>query len=101
MYNNYLTTGSPPHTRGKELRDRIRRGTAGITPAHAGKSLQKVTRHICNKDHPRTRGEKEFSEYTKYDIEGSPPHTRGKVTAVFVFSVFARITPAHAGKRAP
>ena len=30
---------------------------------------------------------------------GSPPHTRGKARAEFLFPVDLRITPAHAGKR--
>ena len=72
---------------------------AGITPAHAGKSIEKFTDKRWGKDHPRTRGEKLHSE-VKMDItKGSPPHTRGKAFRLKNRLFQEGITPAHAGKR--
>ena len=72
--------------------------TQGITPAHAGKRCAALSGGSDHWDHPRTRGEKSDGVATSTGTQGSPPHTRGKVSAViFTFSRL-RITPAHAGK---
>ena len=53
---------------------------------------------FCSKDHPRTRGEKQYTvKWSKLAL-GSPPHTRGKASADIYRLREARITPAHAGK---
>ena len=57
-FRTILVIGSPPHTRGKDGRNLFRRGPAGITPAHAGKSQRAGGLLGIKKDHPRTRGEK-------------------------------------------
>ena len=50
--------GSPPLTRGKEVRmKRLKVGT-GITPAYAGKRLLHDELDQAAQDHPRLRGEK-------------------------------------------
>ena len=75
----YQIPGSPPHVRGKD--------TAG------------GQRWYALRDHPRMCGEKLMRLFVAKSRRGSPPHVRGK--AVFGFTVFlyARITPACAGKR--
>ena len=71
--------GSPPHTRGKVRGDVKRRKLVRITPAHAGKSFNRLFCDCIRKDHPRTRGEKMGGGWDGGVFEGSPPHTRGKV----------------------
>ena len=71
---------------------------ARITPAHAGKSsLPAVADGVC-RDHPRTCGEKAQEMGKSLQLQGSPPHMRGKVSSGMLVRDFARITPAHAGK---
>ena len=53
-----IPTGSPPHTRGKEIIITIIHKKKGITPAHAGKRKRIFLHNISCWDHPRTRGEK-------------------------------------------
>ena len=90
--------GSPPHTRGKEIRKDGSTRHPGITPAHAGKSKDMATGIVVCRDHPRTRGEKSCRNPPSLRIAGSPPHTRGKAQAPAQASPERRITPAHAGK---
>ena len=71
----------------------------GITPAHAGKSSQKPYVLPFERDHPRTCGEKPKAFPAFIRFRGSPPHMRGKGTAVKVLQLALGITPAHAGKR--
>ena len=56
--------------------------TNRITPAHAGKSKFTHSKNSPFKDHPRTCGEKFNIEMSFTDIQGSPPHMRGKVRFV-------------------
>ena len=92
--------GSPPHMRGKAHAERQRTGQTGITPAHAGKSPL-CKGYICAIwDHPRTCGEKPVTTGRATAETGSPPHMRGKVTAVDENGFASGITPAHAGKSA-
>ena len=92
-------TGSPPHMRGKGSRLPSRTPSSRITPAHAGKSGAHTHSGSRGWDHPRTCGEKINGDATTNELEGSPPHMRGKAVG-FVPHVVARgITPAHAGKR--
>ena len=57
----------------------------GITPAYAGKRLEKKYKEIENEDHPRVCGEKGKLIPFYVDEVGSPPRMRGKV--------FRRIEP--------
>ena len=71
---------------------------SGITPAHAGKSVQSTVTTASPWDHPRTCGEKRVLGPVVQLVPGSPPHMRGK-DAIWVCSTCpAGITPAHAGK---
>ena len=78
----------------------VRALTAGITPAHAGKSYLMDCESSDAEDHPRTRGEKSSITGILSPKLGSPPHTRGKDTDHMNENIFMRITPAHAGKSA-
>ena len=93
--------GSPPHMRGKvyELTDEGL--VLGITPAHAGKSNAVRSAEELGRDHPRTCGEKKCGKFTAISGLGSPPHMRGKESAVEFNGGDVGITPAHAGKSHP
>ena len=85
--------------RGKGFRPHTFLSPPRITPAHAGKSLQRAKIAHCKWDHPRTCGEKAHAGALLGGFEGSPPHMRGKEGQVHCAPPFSRITPAHAGKR--
>ena len=70
----------------------------GITPAHAGKSLQKFAVCRVSQDHPRACGEKSHERVRVREQPGSPPRMRGKGLVVRAALPERRITPAHAGK---
>ena len=95
---HFVKVGSPPHTRGKGERGYLRGLRKRITPAHAGKRLRQQANRRRQRDHPRTRGEKNKLADGTSSISGSPPHTRGKASRNLVGDENERITPAHAGK---
>ena len=71
--------GSPPHARGRQTsRLRIAYG-ARITPACAGKTLNKRQFMALWKDHPRMRGEDCSRTHLSTTLNGSPPHARGRL----------------------
>ena len=90
--------GSPPRMRGKGLLVLSPPFCDRITPAHAGKSTIGGTSGLANGDHPRTCGEKSTVYPTMLQIEGSPPHVRGKEVEHRAGVAVLRITPACAGK---
>ena len=92
------TPGSPPHTRGKDIRQAIQQAGHGITPAYAGKRSLSAIAIISRRDHPRIRGEKLSAPIAGLSVAGSPPHTRGKVSLRSAVAVQRGITPAYAGK---
>ena len=114
----FAMSGSPPHARGRRglfvhnptrvpdhprmrgedrgvhLSDLVRR----ITPACAGKTPNASRRHAYLQDHPRMRGEDALAEGTCDEIQGSPPHARGRLGTRQENQIVGRITPACAGK---
>ena len=70
----------------------------GITPAHAGKTRQRLYRHLSDRDHPRACGENRQSCGLLTFVPGSPPRMRGKPGETMSDVGTWRITPAHAGK---
>ena len=74
-------------------------GDTGITPAHAGKRRNLLSRMMIFQDHPRTCGEKRFNRDQTILTTGSPPHMRGKDAFISPYGDIPGITPAHAGKR--
>ena len=69
-----------------------------ITPAYAGKRIQRVFFLIRFQDHPRLCGEKLVVEIAHSGDRGSPPPMRGKAASNRVDMDSAGITPAYAGK---
>ena len=65
-----------------------------------GKVGQTVRELLDVEDHPRVCGEKFYIVLPLYNLLGSPPRMRGKVSGEPLTSATARITPAYAGKRA-
>ena len=93
--------GSPPPMRGKGISSPLPSAALGITPAHAGKSIQGNTRYRCRQDHPRPCGEKLAKSLVSSPQQGSPPPMRGKAKISACAKKSIGITPAHAGKRVP
>ena len=69
-----------------------------ITPACAGKTDKEGRSLTDAQDHPRMRGEDEFTGIIDKMGKGSPPHARGRPVIVQGMQVRTRITPACAGK---
>ena len=98
VYHHFVIPGSPPHARGKAMQSSMKSCRLGITPACAGKSQRRHWIYSPNWDHPRMRGEKASIPRTWREVQGSPPHARGKAFSVDPRSQKQRITPACAGK---
>ena len=96
LYRKYRP-GSPPHMRGTPALDNNPCVALGITPAHAGNTLDALGDILGIEDHPRTCGEHHFSVLDNQAGVGSPPHMRGTRYHGNIFFVGDRITPAHAG----
>ena len=94
-----LRSGSPPLTRGKDVRESGYQKRDRITPAYAGKSSGTAHSRKRRKDHPRLRGEKIHTEGEPTCRRGSPPLTRGKDRGYYYRLRDPGITPAYAGKR--
>ena len=90
--------GSPPHMRGKARSRTLGRVHCRITPAYAGKRTRRNRSPSLLRDHPRICGEKEVDDETEKNVEGSPPHMRGKDALAGRDIELIRITPAYAGK---
>ena len=68
--------GSPPHTR-EQLGQLLLQGRqSGITPAYAGTADLPLLFLRLRGDHPRIRGNSDFTVEDMQRGEGSPPHTR-------------------------
>ena len=70
--------GSPPRVRGEAAQRRRNPLPRGITPACAGRSLQRRRKSQWTSDHPRVCGEKDSSTCTSIIVRGSPPRVRGE-----------------------
>ena len=84
--------------RGKEGDQTAARRPPGITPAYAGKSSPKRSKHHETRDHPRVCGEKLPRLLSLALASGSPPRMRGKESKSTKYGTTDRITPAYAGK---
>ena len=90
--------GSPPHARGRRAVEHDRRVDGGITPACAGKTFRTTAPPPAAPDHPRMRGEDEYTLLNSTMGAGSPPHARGRHPRRRTGERHGRITPACAGK---
>ena len=70
-----------------------------ITPAYAGKSIDRIKFFFGVRDHPRLCGEKLLFPLPIVRVIGSPPPMRGKVGKQSRTISGYGITPAYAGKR--
>ena len=86
--------GSPPHGRGKGLRQLSGVAHHRSTPAWAGKSLPVLLRSHSGRDHPRVGGEKHTPGRKASREQGSPPRRRGKDLLHIVPAADLGITPA-------
>ena len=84
--------------RGKQKVDRIEKGGIRITPADAGKTIDKDGVIVIGQDHPRGCGENQVCRKSSPHASGSPPRMRGKPINWLSVAVSYRITPADAGK---
>ena len=90
--------GSPPHARGRLLRQLRQKLIRRITPACAGKTRIRRDSRPRSSDHPRMRGEDVVQFHELDGSGGSPPHARGRPALLFRRFPDFGITPACAGK---
>ena len=95
-----LRCGSPPPTRGTLLQVADNKRNLRITPAYAGNTPTKTGRGCFVWDHPRLRGEHACTDLSSNLVPGSPPPTRGTLTAEGGLWDSSGITPAYAGNTA-
>ena len=74
------------------------RPTAGLIPAHAGKTGRCAAGEYARWAHPRSRGENIDDLLASTGFEGSSPLTRGKRAGGCQRRGRERLIPAHAGK---
>ena len=90
--------GSSPLTRGKPIGIGKRNDSAGLIPAHAGKTAGRRDRAPAGAAHPRSRGENSVGDGSARTAAGSSPLTRGKLRAHVLPARRRGLIPAHAGK---
>ena len=90
-------SGSPPRMRGLHADQYGTGRAAGITPAHAGLTIQRLTMKGKHRDHPRACGAYENTGIKHMVLAGSPPRMRGLHGGGGGSAVLPGITPAHAG----
>ena len=91
-------SGSSPLTRGKRRTHGPLHRSAGVIPAHAGKTVPARMPGRSRGAHPRSRGENTTREYLESCSMGSSPFTRGKLEVVADVRVVVGLIPAYAGK---
>ena len=69
-----------------------------FTPAYAGKIQVLFPALPWTRVHPRIRGEDEGVREDEAELQGSPPHTRGRSQQGSDSGEPGRFTPAYAGK---
>ena len=91
-------SGSSPLTRGKRTRNTVDLQTAGLIPAHAGKTACARASTSRPSAHPRSRGENNGAVEKAARRGGSSPLTRGKRPVAYELDYEDGLIPAHAGK---
>ncbi len=92
-----LLLGSPPLTRGPQIRTQRTSWYLGITPAYAGTTARGSKPALLCWDHPRLRGDHVYPLSNLHSPRGSPPLTRGPRWLTRQRSENRGITPAYAG----
>ena len=90
--------GSPPRMRGRSAGVRPLKKYKRLTPAHAGKILERGDRSPIPWAHPRACGEDASWTLSVSLTIGSPPRMRGRWFHLCIDDYIDRLTPAHAGK---
>ena len=93
--------GSSPHTRGARGFQPRPAFPYWIIPAYAGSTRSPCRGRICRGDHPRIRGEHQYSSTMIIARSGSSPHTRGAPQKERPDIAQRRIIPAYAGSTGP
>ena len=89
--------GSPPHTWGIPKVTRSSLATPRITPTYVGNTPRNDVNFRTGWDHPHIRGEYNWlSTITIIDV-GSPPHTWGIQSNLYMTSYTMGITPTYVG----
>ena len=84
--------------RGKRCSTHRRTTYPRITPARAGKTLDRFPSESRSADHPRACGENPRPRGPAWNVLGSPPRVRGKLIDSLERAGYEGITPARAGK---
>ena len=71
--------GSSPRMRGKPQGSRSRHREGGLIPAHAGKTLRRLSARMSMPAHPRACGENSETDESRVEGSGSSPRMRGKL----------------------
>ncbi len=94
----HIPSGSSPRMRGKLKRVKIGDVTAGLIPAHAGKTFFKARKKCSSRAHPRACGENVIGVQRFDSALGSSPRMRGKQSVCKDGDKATGLIPAHAGK---
>ena len=92
------TTGSSPRVRGKLIDEVSSQIEAGLIPACAGKTFNRILARHSRWAHPRVCGENFSSLALMPKNSGSSPRVRGKHQAAAQGMILGRLIPACAGK---
>ncbi|SCQ46912.1 Hypothetical protein PFR_JS7-2_1904 [Propionibacterium freudenreichii] len=95
---SFRPDGSPPRMRGEPGHDASELVDVGITPAYAGRTIQKLLPIFADTDHPRVCGENHRAASRWGPSCGSPPRMRGEPRRPGSRPAPPRITPAYAGR---
>ena len=92
--------GSSPRMRGKRGTVTVETQSAGLIPAHAGKTVSGPDFDVCGGAHPRACGENRIDAAGWLSTSGSSPRMRGKLRVTDATENRVGLIPAHAGKTA-
>ena len=90
--------GSPPRMREEFNTTCSRKICIRITPAHAGRIVDRNKNYLQPKDHPRACGKNLQLSQLVSNLAGSPPRMREEFLEYTELYMQRRITPAHAGR---
>ena len=95
-----LGPGSPPRVREPQFKINGITCVRGITPACAGTTILRDRYDQLEGDHPRVCGNHDVSQFSMYDVLGSPPRVREPLSKRIPDCSRKGITPACAGTTA-
>ena len=90
--------GSPPLVRERRVGNKDAIYSTGITPARAGKTIDKYFPTVYQEDHPRSCGKDVRPALAVRHVVGSPPLVRERHNGSSNIFHHLGITPARAGK---